>query len=165
MKKQCMVILVENNAGVLARVSSLFMQRGFNIDSLTVSSTENPRISRITVMTTGDQKVFSQILKQTGKLVETKMIFSVEPTFSLIRELLLVKFGTDHKNAAALKGRIEEYGASIIDMTNGCVVVELSASSDKIDDFLEATEGFEMIEMCRSGAIAMERGKVAYDLD
>lgn len=165
MKKQCMVILVENNAGVLARVSSLFMQRGFNIDSLTVSSTENPRISRITVMTTGDQKVFSQILKQTGKLVEIKMIFSVEPTFSLIRELLLVKFRTDHKNAAALKGRIEEYGASIIDMTNGCVVVELSASSDKIDDFLEATEGFEMIEMCRSGAIAMERGKVAYDLD
>lgn len=165
MKKQCMVILVENNAGVLARVSSLFMQRGFNIDSLTVSSTENPRISRITVMTTGDQKVFSQILKQTGKLVEIKMIFSVEPTFSLIRELLLVKFRTDHKNAAALKGRIEEYGASIIDMTNGCVVVELSASSEKIDDFLEATEDFEMIEMCRSGAIAMERGKVAYDLD
>ena len=71
MKKQCMVILVENNSGVLTRVSSLFMQRGFNIDSLTVSSTENPKISRITVMTTGDQKNFSQILKQTGKLVET----------------------------------------------------------------------------------------------
>lgn len=165
MKKQCMVILVENNAGVLARVSSLFMQRGFNIDSLTVSSTENPRISRITVMTTGDQKVFSQILKQTGKLVETKMIFSVEPTFSLIRELLLVKFSTDRGSVDALKRLIEEFGASIIDMTNGCFVVELSASSDRIDDFLEATEGFEMIEMCRSGAIAMERGKVAYDLD
>ena len=75
MKKQCMVILVENNAGVLARVSSLFMQRGFNIDSLTVSSTENPKISRITIMATGDQKTFSQILKQTAKLVETKMIF------------------------------------------------------------------------------------------
>ena len=90
MKKQCMVILVENNAGVLARVSSLFMQRGFNIDSLTVSSTENPKISRITVMTTGDQKKFSQILKQTTKLVETKMIFSVEPTFSLIHDNSLV---------------------------------------------------------------------------
>ena len=62
MKKQCMVILVDNNSGVLTRVSSLFMQRGFNIDSLTVSSTENPKISRITVMTTGDQKNFSQIL-------------------------------------------------------------------------------------------------------
>ena len=164
MKKQCMVILVENNAGVLARVSSLFMQRGFNIDSLTVSSTENPKISRITVMTTGDQKIFSQILKQTGKLVETRMIFSVEPSFSLIREPLLVKFGTDHGNMDALKKIIEDFGANIIDMTNGCFVTELSASSEKIDDFLEATKPFEMIEMCRSGAIAMERGKVDYDI-
>ena len=159
-----MVILVENNAGVLARVTSLFMQRGFNIDSLTVSSTENPKISRITVMTTGDQKNFSQILKQTGKLIETKMIFSVEPSFSLIRELLLVKFATDHADVDALKNIISEFGATVIDITSGCFVVELSAPSQKIDDFLEATESFEMIEMCRSGAIAMERGRVSYDI-
>lgn len=164
MKKQCMVILVENNAGVLARVTSLFMQRGFNIDSLTVSSTENPKISRITVMTTGDQKNFSQILKQTGKLIETKMIFSVEPSFSLIRELLLVKFATDNADVDALKNIISEFGATVIDITSGCFVVELSAPSQKIDDFLEATESFEMIEMCRSGAIAMERGRVSYDI-
>ena len=98
-----MVLLVENNSGVLARVSSLFMQRGFNIDSLTVSSTENPKISRITVMTTGDQKNFSQIMKQTKKLVETKMIFAVEPSFSLIQELLLVKVSTDGADIEALK--------------------------------------------------------------
>ncbi len=165
MKKQCMVILVENNAGVLARVSSLFMQRGFNIDSLTVSSTENPRISRITVMTTGDQKNFSQILKQTGKLVETKMIFSVEPSFSLVRELLLVKFSTEHINVANLKKVIDDYGANIIDITNGCFVAEFSASTQMVDDFLEATKSYEMIEMCRSGAIAMERGKVSYDIN
>lgn len=164
MKKQCMVILVENNSGVLARVSSLFMQRGFNIDSLTVSSTENPRISRITVMTTGDQKNFSQILKQTGKLVETKMIFSVEPSFSLIRELLLVKFSTTN-GVDELKDVIERFGSTVIDIANGCFVVELSASSQKIDDFLEATKNFEMIEMCRSGAIAMERGIVDYDIN
>ena len=164
MKKQCMVILVENNSGVLARVSSLFMQRGFNIDSLTVSSTENPKISRITVMTTGDQKNFSQILKQTGKLVETKMIFSVEPSFSLIRELLLVKFGTGN-GVDTVKRVVDEFGASIIDIANGCFVAELSAPSQKIDDFLEATKDFEMIEMCRSGAIAMERGIVDYDIN
>ena len=165
MKKQCMVILVENNAGVLARVSSLFMQRGFNIDSLTVSSTENPKISRITVMTTGDQKNFSQILKQTGKLVETKMIFSVEPSFSLVRELLLVKFSTEHSDVSALKTLISDFGATVIDINNGCFVAELSASTQKIDDFLEATKDYEMIEMCRSGAIAMERGKVSYDIN
>jgi len=165
MRKQCMVLLVENNSGVLARVSSLFMQRGFNIDSLTVSSTENPKISRITIMTTGDTKTFSQILNQTNKLIETKMIFSVETEFSLIRELLLVKFGTDHVDVAALKQKIEEFGATVIDITSGCFVVELSASSEKIDDFLEATQEFEKIEMCRSGAIAMERGRVDYDLN
>lgn len=165
MKKQCMVILVENNAGVLARVSSLFMQRGFNIDSLTVSSTENPRISRITVITTGDQKNFSQILKQTDKLIETKMIFSVEPSFSLIRELLLVKFGTFRTDIEELKRVIDEFGATVLDTSNGCFVVELSASSHQIDEFLERTKSFELVEMCRSGAIAMERGLVDYDIN
>ncbi len=163
MKKQCMVILVENNSGVLARVSSLFMQRGFNIDSLTVSSTEDPKISRITVITTGDQKTFSQIIKQTGKLVETKMIFSVEPSLSLVRELLLVKFSTEHIDVSALKKVIDDFAANIIDITDGCFVAELSASSQKIDDFLEATKDFDMIELCRSGAIAMERGKFLCD--
>ena len=116
-------------------------------------------------MATGDQKSFSQILKQTGKLVETKMIFSVEPSFSLVRELLLVKFSTEHIDVANLKKVIDDYGASIIDITNGCFVAEFSASTQMIDDFLEATKSYEMIEMCRSGAIAMERGKVSYDID
>lgn len=165
MKKQCMVILVENNAGVLARVSSLFMQRGFNIDSLTVSSTENPKISRITVMTTGDQKTFSQILKQTSKLIETKMIFSVEPSFSLLRELLLVKFAVDNPDDEQLKAVLDSFGAAVADVSNGCIVAELSAPSETIDAFLEATKNFRMVEMCRSGAIAMERGLVDYDLN
>ena len=160
-----MVILVENNAGVLARVSSLFMQRGFNIDSLTVSSTENPKISRITVMTTGDQKNFSQIMKQTKKLVETKMIFAVEPSFSLIQELLLVKISTDGADIESLKTIVKKFGASMVDITSGCLIVELSASSQVIDDFLEAISGFKMLEMCRSGAIAMERGDVLYELN
>ena len=160
-----MVILVENNAGVLARVSSLFMQRGFNIDSLTVSSTENPKISRITVMTTGDQKNFSQIMKQTKKLVETKMIFAVEPSFSLIQELLLVKISTDGADIEALKAIVNKFGAYMVDITSGCLIVELSASSQVIDDFLEAIGSFKMLEMCRSGAIAMERGDVLYELN
>lgn len=165
MKKQCMVLLVENNAGVLARVSSLFMQRGFNIDSLTVSSTENPKISRITIVTTGDQKNLNQMMKQTAKLVETKMIFSVEPTFSLIQELLLVKLSTEDADVEALKKIISDFGASAVDVTSGCLITELAASSQVIDDFLEAISGFKMLEMCRSGAIAMERGNVVYDLN
>ena len=160
-----MVLLVQNNAGVLARVSSLFMQRGFNIDSLTVSSTDNPQISRITVMTTGDSQTFSQIMKQTGKLVEAKMIFSVEPSFSLIRELLLIKFSTENNNVEMLKKIVYDFGANIIDMSNGCFVAELTESPDKIDAFLEAVKPFEVLELCRSGATALERGLVSYELN
>lgn len=160
-----MVLLVQNNAGVLARVSSLFMQRGFNIDSLTVSSTDNPQISRITVMTTGDSQTFSQIMKQTGKLVEAKMIFSVEPSFSLIRELLLIKFSTETNNVEMLKKIVYDFGANIIDMSNGCFVAELTESPQKIDAFLEAVKPFEVLELCRSGATALERGLVSYELN
>ena len=164
MKKQCMVLLVENNAGVLARVTSLFMQRGFNIDSLTVSSTDNPHVSRITVMTTGDKRTFSQIMKQTSKLVETKMIFSVEPTFSVIRELLLIKFSTESGDMDELKKTIADFGANIIDTSGGCFVVELAESSEKIDTFLESVKPYKVVELCRSGAIALERGLVDYEI-
>lgn len=163
MKKQCMVLLVDNNAGVLARISSLFMQRGFNIDSLTVSSTENPDVSRITIMATGDQKIFSQIMKQTGKLVETKTIFSVEPDSTFIRELLLVKVSTVDADDREIKSIIADYGATVLETASGCLVAELAATSSVIDDFLDAISHFKMLEMCRSGAIAMERGNVLCD--
>ena len=164
MKKQCLVVFVENNAGVLARVASLFVQRGFNIDSLTVSPTENEAISRITIMTRGDEKFFSQIMKQTGKLIETKMIFSVEPTFSLIREILLIKFSAEAAENEKLQSLISIYGAKIVDRTGGCIVAELTDTPQRIDSFIEDTEGFAVVESCRSGAIAMERGDVSYEL-
>ena len=164
MKKQCLVVFVENNAGVLARVASLFVQRGFNIDSLTVSPTENEAISRITIMTRGDEKFFSQIMKQTGKLIETKMIFSVEPTFSLIREILLIKFAAEAAENEKLQSLISIYGAKIVDRTGGCIVAELTDTPQRIDSFIEDTEGFAVVESCRSGAIAMERGDVSYEL-
>ena len=164
MKKQCMVVFVENNAGVLARVASLFVQRGFNIDSLTVSPTENEAISRITIMTRGDERFFSQIMKQTGKLIETKMIFTVEPTFSLIREILLVKFAPEDSDNEKLQSLISIYGARIVDRTGGCLVAELTDPPQRVDSFLEDTEEFKVIESCRSGAIAMERGDVSYEL-
>ena len=164
MKKQCMVVLVDNNAGVLARISSLFVQRGFNIDSLTVSSTDDPKISRITVTTTGDARTFSQIMKQTAKLTEARLVFPIEPFVSLLRELLLVKFSTEHDDADKLKSIIEDYGAKIVDISSGCFVAELTGNPDKIDDFLDAVKPYEMIEMCRTGATALERGKVSYDI-
>ena len=164
MKKKCMVLLVENNAGVLARISSLFVQRGFNIDSLTVSPTEVETLSRITIETTGDVKTLNQIMKQTAKLHESKIIFSVEPEFSLIREILLVKFASDNPNAEKIAQIVAGYGARVVDNTGGCFVVELSDTPHNIDAFLEDIKGLERGELCRSGAIAMERGSVTYDI-
>ncbi len=159
-----MVVLVENNAGVLARVASLFMQRGFNIHSLTVSPTHDEKISRITIMTSGDEKTFAQIMKQTNKLVETKLIFSVEPTFSLIHEILLIKFAPEEMDNEKLKGLISIYGAKSVDTTDRCMTVELTDTPQRLDGFIEDTAKFRVIEMCRSGAIAMERGDVTYDI-
>lgn len=164
MKQRCMVLLVENNAGVLARISSLFVQRGFNIDSLTVSPTENSQISRLTIMSTGDEKTFQQIIKQTGKLIETKLIFSVEPSFSLIREILLIKFAPSEANNAELGRLVDMYGARVVDRTGGCIVVELTDTPNRINGFIDSTKNFEVVESCRSGAIAMERGDVSYEL-
>lgn len=164
MKQRCMVLFVDNNAGVLSRVSSLFMQRGFNIDSLAVSPTENPAISRLTIMTTGDEKTFTQIIKQTGKLIETRLIFSVEPAFSMVRELMLAKFKPDIGYIPELEQMIRDYGGKIADASDGCIVAELTESPDIIDDFLAAAKEYRLVELCRSGAIAMERGAVSYEL-
>ena len=163
MKQRCMVLLVENNAGVLARISSLFVQRGFNIDSLTVSPTENEKISRLTIMSTGDEKSFQQIIKQTGKLIETKLIFTVEPSFSLIREILLIKFAPSEAENRELERLVGMYGARVVDKTGGCLVVELTDTPHRIDGFIDSTKNFAVVESCRSGAIAMERGDVSYE--
>ena len=164
MKRQCLVLLVENNAGVLARISSLFVQRGFNIDSLTVSPTEVEKLSRITIVTTGDIKTLNQIVKQSAKLNETKLIFPVEEEFSLVREILLVKFSNTNENKEKILSVANDFDANVIDVTNECFILELASTPQKIDDFLEAVEGFNLVEMCRSGAIAMERGSVDYDI-
>ncbi len=164
MKQRCMVLLVDNNAGVLARVSSLFVQRGFNIDSLTVSPTENEKLSRLTIMTSGDEKTFQQIIKQTGKLVETRVIFSVEPAFSMIRELMLAKYDVNGVNPGELTDLIRDYGGKIVDSSDGCIVAQICDTPAILDEFLAETKGFRLIELGRTGVIAMERGNVTYEV-
>jgi acetolactate synthase-1/3 small subunit len=115
-------------------------------------------------MTNGDERHFSQILKQTGKLIETKLIFTVEPTFSLIREILLIKFDAVDADNEKLQSLISIYGARIVDRTGGCLVAELTDTPQRVDSFIEDTACFKVIESCRSGAIAMERGNVSYEL-
>jgi acetolactate synthase-1/3 small subunit len=162
MEKQYLSVLVENNEGVLARISSLFCQRGFNIDSLTVSATDNPEISRITIVTTGDESTFRQIRKQTEKLIETKAMFPLNLRTSLLRELLLIKLRSNTEVKKQIEELAEKNEAAVIDVSVGCMVLELTGEPEKIDKFLLKLKDFEIIEMCRTGVTAMERGEVTY---
>lgn len=153
-------ILVENHEGVLARLSSLFCQRGFNIDSLTVSATNDESLSRITITTRGNEAEFTQIIRQTEKLHEFKGFFELDQKQALLRELLLVKVRADESNRPALREIATIYKAKIIDLSKQSMVFELTGEPEKIDGFLEILESYEIMEVCRTGVTALQRGEV-----
>lgn len=159
--KKYISILVANHEGVLARLSSLFCQRGFNIDSLTVSATNDESLSRITITTSGDnEEEFTQIMRQTEKLHEFKGFFELDQKDSLLRELLLVKVKADETNRPALREIATIYKAKIIDLSIGSMVFELTGEPGKIDGFLEILNSYEIMEVCRTGVTALQRGEV-----
>ncbi len=158
MNKQVISVLVDNHSGVLTRISSLFGRRGFNIDSLTVSATNDPAVSRITIVVHDDAKVLQQIVLQTARLEETRHIFVLDPAVSLFRELLLLKVAADQSNRSELREIGSIYKAKIIDLSPESLVFELTGEPDKIDAFLKMMDGFTILEMCRTGITALERG-------
>ena len=158
MAKEVLSALVENHAGVLTRISSLFSQRGYNIDSLTVSATDNPAISRITIVVDGDSRILEQIILQTAKLIETRKIFALDQAHSLLRELLLIKLAADENNRGAIREVAEIYKAKIIDLSPSSMVLELTGEPEKIDGFLDVLRNYEILEMCRTGITALARG-------
>ena len=151
-------ILVDNQRGVLARVSSLFNRRGFNIDSLTVSTTNDPAISRITVTTHGDENAISQLLLQTDRLEVTRQVFELDPDNSLQRELLLLKVAADVHSRAELREIASIYKSKIIDLSPDSMVFGLTGRPSKIDAFLLMFQDYHILEMCRTGVTAIERG-------
>ena len=153
-------VLVANHAGVLARLSSLFCQRGFNIDSLTVSATNDERLSRITITTRGDEQEILQIMRQTEKLHEFKGFFALDPESSLLRELLLIKVQVTDANLGTLREIAGVYKAKIIDLSVGSMVFELTGEPAKIDAFIELLKPHNILEMCRTGVTALQRGPV-----
>ncbi len=157
-ERRVISILVDNQSGVLARVSSLFNRRGFNIDSLTVSATNDPAISRITVTTHGDENALTQLLLQTGRLEVTRQIFELDQDHSLQRELLLLKVAADVHNRAELREIASIYKSKIIDLSPDSMVFELTGKPSKIDAFLLMFRDYNILEMCRTGVTALERG-------
>lgn len=158
MNKKYISVLVKNHEGVLARLSSLFCQRGFNIDSLNVSATNDASLSRITITTSGGEEEIKQIINQTKKLHEYVGILELDPNESLIRELLLVKIECDEHNRSSLLELATIYKAKIIDIAAGSIVFELTGKPAKIDSYIENLENYNIIEMCRTGVTALQRG-------
>lgn len=159
-KLEVLSVLVANNYGVLARISSLFGRRGFNIDTLTVSKTDNPKISRITLTLRGNPAEVEQIVAQTLKLEEVISVKVLEPIKSVMREIVLVKVVADSDTRGKVKEVAEIYNASVVDLSPTSMVVELTGKPSKIDAFISIMDGFKIVEMCRTGITAMERNNV-----
>ncbi|OUN38861.1 MULTISPECIES: acetolactate synthase small subunit [unclassified Faecalibacterium] len=157
-QRKVVSLLVDNQTGVLARVSSLFTRRGFNIESLTVSATNDPTISRITVTVYGDENRLNQLLLQTERLEVTRQVFVLDDRKALQRELLLLKVAATVVNRAELREIASIYKAKIIDLSPDSMVFELTGKPDKVDAFLRMFEGYTILEQCRTGVTAMERG-------
>ena len=139
MKKRILSILVENTSGVLSRVSGLFSRRGYNIDSLTVGVTADPRFSRMTVVCTGDEMILDQITKQLAKLVDVRDIKVLKPDESVSRELILVKVLADAAERQNLIAIADVFRAKIVDVGTGSLIIEMTGAHSKIDAFFKIT--------------------------
>ena len=157
-QRRVISLLVDNQSGVLARVSNLFCRRGFNIDTLTVSATNDPAVSRITLTITSDDRALKQLILQTERLEVTRQVFVLDKDKTLQRELLLLKVASDVHNRAELREISSIYKAKIIDLSPDSMIFELTGKPDKIDAFLTMFQGYNILELCRTGVTALERG-------
>ena len=155
--KSVIAIYVENKYGVLARVSGLFMRRGFNIDTLTVGATHDPDYSRITITLDEDEHIRDQVINQLKKLHNVKKV-KLLPQSSVQRELMLLKVRTTPENRSEVLAASEIYRAKIIDYNTSTMCIEVTGESSKIDAFIEVMKPIGIIEMCRTGVVALERG-------
>ena len=151
-------ILVENSAGVLSRVAGLFSRRGYNIDSLTVGETTDPKVSRMTVTVTGDDDVLEQIEKQLSKLIDVKEVVELPAEASVCRELVLVKVECDTTRRQEIIAISDIFRANIVDVSTESVIIELTGAQSKLNDFIELLNGFKITELARTGITGLARG-------
>jgi acetolactate synthase I/III small subunit len=158
-RKHILSILVENKPGVLTRIAGLFARRGFNIDTLAVGPTDDPTMSRITLTLDGAMHPIDQVTKQLHKLVNVIKIRDLEPTETVARELALFKISADASSRAEVMQMVEIFRAKIIDVSRRSVIIEVTGSWDKIEAFERMVRPFGLIEMARTGEIAISRGR------
>lgn len=158
MKKLNIVsILVENNTGILARISSMFARRGFNIESLTVSFTKEEGLSMITLTTLADKNELKQLISQTEKLEEVLKIEILHEDNTVMREIVLIKINIDQIAIGELKQIADIYKASIVDLSPESIIMEITGKPIKVDAFLNILKKYDVVEVCRTGITAMKR--------
>src|SRR2546423_10458695 len=158
-RKHILSILVENKPGVLTRIAGLFARRGFNIDTLAVGPTDDPAVSRITLTLDGAMHPIDQVTKQLHKLVNVLKIRDLEPDETVARELALFKLSADSANRAEVMQMCDIFRGRVIDVTKRSITIELTGTSDKIEAFEGIVRPFGLIEMIRTGEIAISRGR------
>ncbi|MBI3795292.1 MAG: acetolactate synthase small subunit [Nitrospinae bacterium] len=158
MRRHTISILVENRFGVLSRVSGLFSGRGYNIESLTVAETNDPQISRMTIVTRGEERVIEQIDKQLNKLIDVIKVMDVTSEDHVERELVLVKINAEEKNREEILRMAEIFRGKVVDVSPKSYTVEITGSESKIQGFLEMVRPLGIQEMSRGGKVAISRG-------
>jgi acetolactate synthase-1/3 small subunit len=158
MRKQILSLLVENTAGVVSHISGLFSRRGYNIDSFSAGVTADPRFTRITIVSTGDERVLEQIKKQLAKLEDVLDIKILEPDASVTRELILVKIRAKDTERQAVMNATEIFRGKIVDVTHDSMVIELTGQQAKLEAFLDLLAGYEILELARTGITGLTRG-------
>src|SRR5205809_5501533 len=158
-RKHILSILVENKPGVLTRISGLFARRGFNIDTLTVGPTDDEHLSRITLTLDGALHPIDQVTKQLHKLVNVLKIRDLEPGDTVARELALFKVAADGTQRAEVLQAVEIFRGKVADVTRQSLIVEITGTTDTIDAFEEMVRPFGLVEMMRTGEIAISRGR------
>jgi acetolactate synthase-1/3 small subunit len=154
-------VLLENETGALSRVSGLFSQRGFNIESLTVAQTNDPGLSRMTIVSTGNDRVLEQIVKQLNKLIEVVKVSDLTSQDHVERELMLVKVCPTSKNELDIKQLVDIFSCKIVDVTEKTYTIEISGKTKKINAFLNALDSAIIMEVSRTGVTGISRGKKA----
>ena len=152
-------VVIENETGALSRVSGLFSQRGFNIESLTVAQTNDPSLSRMTIVSSGNDRVLEQIVKQLNKLIEVVKVSDLTSRDHIERDLMLVKICPTNKDNFDLKQLVDVFSCKVVDVTDKTYTVEISGKTKKLNAFLDAFDPASILEVSRTGVTGISRGK------
>jgi len=151
-------IIVSNHFGVLNRVAGLYAKRGYNIDSLAVGETEDPAYSRMTIVSTGDDYMKNQVLRQLEKLHDVKMVTLLEKDGSVTIEHMLIKLKVNGTSKTSISEMINDYGGKVMDFSGDFITAEITGGSESIERFIDEARKIGILEVCRSGLISMVHG-------